>query len=545
MSLNLIRDRWIPVVRMDGSKDVIRPAEMVAMGQESPPRQLLAARPDFNGTLIQFLIGLVQTTMMPSTPREWRRRRREEPSRAELEAAFEPWESAFELDAEEGPRFMQDFNCLEGEGKKKCLRNLLFNESGNSSSNKDLYTKRRNGVRFCSSCTAQAIFTLMLNATAGGSGHRVSLRGGGPMTTVVLGKSLWETVWSNVLDREFFIRKTRAGEVDTPEAIFPWLAPTVVSSDGTEVHPDQVNGLQAFWGMPRRIDLELQDCAPGHCGVCGERAEQTYESYRDKPHGVNYKGPWIHPLTSYQAGKTPSDAPNPTKGQLGGITYRNWVGFAINNPGRQAPAAVVERMQKLEGVGNIRTERLWAFGYDVDKDKVRSWHESKMPVVLVPEGQRERFEEHARAMVAGAGFAASVLVNALRRAFYGEPDVTSTGKVTWRVADAAKADKALFAGLEREFWGATEPLFYDEIDRVVGQKSLDASQLNAWRVGWGRTLRNEALAIFDRVAEPDPGRGFNPRAVVLARRGLSGTLRIEGKKFAKELTITELPAAAE
>jgi CRISPR type I-E-associated protein CasA/Cse1 len=82
---------------------------------------------------------------------------------------------------------------------------------------------------------AIALHCLQTFAPAGGAGHRTSLRGGGPLTTLLApgtdqnGRpvSLWRTVWLNVLPVE--------GENEDPPPrlnlarIFPWIAPTRVS----------------------------------------------------------------------------------------------------------------------------------------------------------------------------------------------------------------------------------------------------------------------------------------------------------------------------
>ncbi|WP_239500552.1 type I-E CRISPR-associated protein Cse1/CasA, partial [Streptococcus pneumoniae] len=65
---------------------------------------------------------------------------------------------------------------------------------------------------------------LQTYAPSGGAGHRTSLRGGGPLTTLLAparkGRAvatLWDRVWTNVPDAD-----PDAGAAD-PARIFPWL----------------------------------------------------------------------------------------------------------------------------------------------------------------------------------------------------------------------------------------------------------------------------------------------------------------------------------
>ena len=105
--MNLIHDAWIPIRRKNGEETRIAPWEVTTRYSDDPIVALAAPRPDFNGALIQFLIGLLQTTCAPDSPRTWREWLRNPPSPEELHVKFEPVAYAFELDGD-GPRFMQD-----------------------------------------------------------------------------------------------------------------------------------------------------------------------------------------------------------------------------------------------------------------------------------------------------------------------------------------------------------------------------------------------------------------------------------------------------
>jgi CRISPR system Cascade subunit CasA len=69
---NLINEKWIPVRRLDDTMEIIAPWQVTDNIGSNPIVNLDANRPDFNGALIQFLIGLVQTTMAPKRDKSWR-----------------------------------------------------------------------------------------------------------------------------------------------------------------------------------------------------------------------------------------------------------------------------------------------------------------------------------------------------------------------------------------------------------------------------------------------------------------------------------------
>ena len=86
--VNLIQEEWIPVIRKDGSRIPIAPWQVTDDHEKNPIQRLNASRADFNGALIQFLIGLVQTALPPSSDREWFRRFESPPQPAELRERF-------------------------------------------------------------------------------------------------------------------------------------------------------------------------------------------------------------------------------------------------------------------------------------------------------------------------------------------------------------------------------------------------------------------------------------------------------------------------
>lgn len=108
--MNLIYEEWIPVRRADGTLDKIAPYQ-VTEDIEDESRRIMAVaspRPDFDGALTQFLIGLVQTACTPESDTVWWKWRESPPEPDNLKARFAPFEKAFESEGE-GPKFMQDF----------------------------------------------------------------------------------------------------------------------------------------------------------------------------------------------------------------------------------------------------------------------------------------------------------------------------------------------------------------------------------------------------------------------------------------------------
>ena len=269
--MNLITDPWIPVIRQDGIEDTIIPWQIAEA--ENPVLEIKAPRPDFQGALYQFLIGLLQTCFAPKDEEEWLEYWQKMPEVNKLQNTFAEAQNAFELESPDKPAFMQDFNLPDGENRKV---SALFIEAPGGKTvkdNLDLFIKRGQINSLCPACTATALFTLQINAPSGGSGHRVGLRGGGPLTTLLLPdknkSTLWEKLWLNVLNQEEF---APTNMIDG--SILPWLCESRLSDKGQLTVPDDVHNLQMYWGMPRRIRLG-DNKGKGICDLCG-----TYSSVR-------------------------------------------------------------------------------------------------------------------------------------------------------------------------------------------------------------------------------------------------------------------------
>ncbi|HCZ13281.1 MAG TPA: type I-E CRISPR-associated protein Cse1/CasA, partial [Candidatus Accumulibacter sp.] len=88
-----------------------------------------ADRPDFNGALAQFAVGLLQSSTPMNSETAWGKWFAEPPPANVLSEWFAPLAPAFELDAE-GARFMQDFSLTAEEGVSNEIGTLLIETPG-------------------------------------------------------------------------------------------------------------------------------------------------------------------------------------------------------------------------------------------------------------------------------------------------------------------------------------------------------------------------------------------------------------------------------
>ena len=172
--MNLIYDPWIPIRRHDGTLHRIAPWQITDQYDTNPVVAVNAVRADFDGALMQFLIGLLQTTTSIDAEEDWEDCLYEPPSAEQLQAQFASVADAFTLDGD-GPRFMQDLELSEREPKD--IATLLIDAPGDKSlrDNLDFFVKRDRIAGMCSACAVTALFVLQTNAPLGGVGHRTYL----------------------------------------------------------------------------------------------------------------------------------------------------------------------------------------------------------------------------------------------------------------------------------------------------------------------------------------------------------------------------------
>jgi len=412
---------------------------------------------------------------------------------------------------------LQDFSPLEGESSPV---EALFIEAPGANTvklNKDLLVKRGRIRVLSRASAAMALYTLQQFAPSGGAGHRTSLRGGGPLVTLVLpgaaekGRplTLWQKLWLHVPQSKPLAR-------DSLALAFPWLAPTKTSAKKESLSLSDADPLQAFFGMPRRIRLAFEaNAARRPCDLTGEVDDIVVTGFVAAPWGVNY-AVFPHPLTPYYKIKTDTLPVHAPEGRIG---YRQWLGLVYTSAdGSRLPArAVVEACSRLPEVGGraMADARLTAGGFAMDNMKALAFVETAMPLHAVADPVlADRLRDFADHLVKAASTAASALGIAVRTALFG--------------GDAKIDSNATLLDAARErFWADTERDFHNLLtDAIVQLKIVDEGETQtALSERWRGTLEQHVLRIFDETAPLDDFGAIDPKQVVDSRRFLALTFK--------------------
>jgi len=497
---NLLTENWIPVRRADGKRLFIPPWRIVenAASPELALADIDSPRPDFKGALLELLIGLVQTACPPEDIRQWRRRFDTPPTPEELQTAFDRLIPYFNLFGDR-PRFLQDLTLTEKETKNAWpIAALLLDTPGENATrfNSDIFIKRdATPDALCPACAAAALYTMQAYAPSGGAGHRTSMRGGGPLTTIVIiEENIWKTVWANVLP----LQNTDAeplpdNPADLPNKVFPWLAPTKESNaKGSDIHREGMHFLHHYWGMPRRIVLLPEPAAEGFtCPVCGQPADIVVRNYLMKNYGTNYGLGWRHPLTPYRDQKPGTDALT-LKGVSDRKGYSHWLGLVHGDTTDEKfpvrPAAGARHFRKhSDQLPGEQIGRLRAYGYDMDKMKPRNWCEGEYPIYSLGDGDEATFMQTVAPLLQAADQARRNLNTALREALFG------------KAAKEVASDGTLLANIDARFWDETQSTFYEDLPNLIRNMQNDEARLKIV-LGWRGIILSKAEELFSQTA---------------------------------------------
>ena len=496
---NLINAAWLPVRRRSGAIEHIQPWRVTDGIAEDPFVAFAWPRPDFNGAAHEFLIGLLSTAAAPGDDEEWEDWWQSPPAPKILEERYARIAHAFDLDGP-GPRFLQDLDPLESAEEKE-IAALLIDAPGAQTlrHNADLFVKRGGVLVLSRAAAAMALFTLNAYAPAGGAGHRTSLRGGGPMTTLIVndhaayGATLWGRIWPNTESKgQISSRSVEAKDPDDLGSIFPWFVPTRTSNSkegGRLTTPSDVHPLQVYWGMPRRIRLLFETARGRPCSLIDSQDSVVVTSYRTRNYGMNYSEGFEHPLSPYYQQKA-GTAKLPVHPRPGGISYRLWPGLVVPSGDKLRDPAQVLRQWPERATRRVQT-RFTAFGYDMDNMKARGWLESEIPLWVLPDvSSQEWLEKFIVHATAGADGVCRLLTGAVKSALCNRP------------SDA----KGNYGFIAERFYRETEGTFYaamrDAVTSIQNDPDVDDPTISV-RENWAPAMATAALRLFDEYAPAD------------------------------------------
>jgi len=250
MTFNLLDEKWIPVLRCDGS--VVRVGIRTALTEAGHIRQIAASNPMDRIALVRFLLAVLYWCKGNPPARE------EKGRLAQVGQFPVEWFAKLHAQREhfnllgEGKRFYQYREAVRSK-ENKLTANYLMQEvpTGTNAWHFRHSTDHKDGL--CRACCAMGLVRLPMFATSGGRGKPPGINAKPPIYVVPVGTSLLETLFLNWLP---------VGDLGVPA----WEEPrTQLSCKG------QVPLLTGLTWLPRRVWLDAPALPAGPCVACGRQ----------------------------------------------------------------------------------------------------------------------------------------------------------------------------------------------------------------------------------------------------------------------------------
>lgn len=282
--MNLLIDPWIPV-RDKGGSGTFRLLTYQQLLCESGNWQVSIPRDDMELACVQLLVCMTQVMFLREDNKTLRTRIAKPLAVGNFSAGVEPCNDWFDLDHPTQP-FMQSRGVNASEDTP--IQKLLI---GLPEGNNHAFFNNVGEVQYLGGpMAAIALFNQASNTPSFGGGFKGSLRGGAPITTLVLGKDLRETVWRNVLTRPH-IKNRQINMSD-----FEQDQPTWVKSirEKETIHWNEIGLVRGLFWQPARVELVKVEW-PVSCDLLGGEAVEGYSGFRKEKFNFTVEGLWPHP----------------------------------------------------------------------------------------------------------------------------------------------------------------------------------------------------------------------------------------------------------
>ncbi len=283
--MDLLTSAWIPVRANGGIGPfrLLRYEELLCSDQHWT---ISLPRDDLELAGIQLLICMTQIMLLPPDDpalRTYLANPLKPELFADLVAPFKEW---FNLDHPVQP-FMQTRNVQAKEVTP--IQKLLIGlpEGNNHAFFNDVGEVKRLG----STAAAIALFNQASNCPSFGGGFKGSLRGGAPITTLVAGCDLRETVWRNVLTLPRVQERLPNYEPDFARDVPTWVQPICKNET---LHALQIGLARGLLWQPAHVEL-LRSDEETPCDLLGELSGPVYSGFRKEKFKFTVDGMWPHP----------------------------------------------------------------------------------------------------------------------------------------------------------------------------------------------------------------------------------------------------------
>lgn len=278
--MNLLLDDWIPV-KLDNQIAKISLKDLLC---KKNYWEISTNRDDMELASIQLLICLTQSFFTPKDQKDLLLNLEQPLNEKTFFQKIKTYQEYFDIQHAKYP-FMQ---ITELEAKILVPSQKLFIGLPDGNNHTFLYKKREiNHV--CGGCATIALFNQATLTPSFGGGFKNPLRGSAPITTLIQGESLRETIWLNVLHQEFIYR--HYSNINSLLNLPNWVN-TVKEHE--EIQANELGLMRGLFWQPARVKLSWkQSCSI--CDSCGMKADFVVNGFCRERFTYDLNGFFLHP----------------------------------------------------------------------------------------------------------------------------------------------------------------------------------------------------------------------------------------------------------
>ncbi|MCG2740031.1 MAG: type I-E CRISPR-associated protein Cse1/CasA [Syntrophaceae bacterium] len=498
--MNLLTEPWIPVRPLSaGQPEKITLHRLLC---DDNQWELCLPRDDMELAALQMLVCMAQVIFTPKDVGELKKRIVSPMPPDAFYAGCTLYQDWFRLDHPDFP-FMQ----VRGVNAKKTTPIDKLLPGLADATNSCFVNEPGLGGCLCGGCAAIALFNRAGNAPSFGGGaeggFKAGLRGGAPVTTLVQGEHLQQTIWLNILTEGNVI------------ANFPWHQGTLKQKP-TWVDPitvkenipiQKIGLLRGLFWQPAHIQL-MPAVKEQMCCCCGFRERSVFQSFNKAQFGFSVVGLWPHPHGARTATVKK------------GVREEKFVSFTTTAPAwtqlsrfvvqrqidgkeeGQDPAAVVRQAQGL-----IRGLRLNIGGY---RNNQASIIERRHEIIFLNDGWSSKIGIVHELVGLATGYR-----DALNNALY----VFSNGYKEAKGTKIKGAGVSVHEGAKEQFYRRSEDTVLDALARINFVNPAPAL------LAMGETLSRIVVELFKESVRPYLNDPELVRTMAISRNKLDGLLK--------------------
>ena len=500
--MNLLTAAWIPIQNQGNFQKIS--LQQLLCGEQTG--ELCLPRDDMELACLQLLSAMTQVLFLPTNKKELLKYLKEPIKPEVYDDACHDKMDWFDLNHPKTP-FMQFRNVTPSKTEPYTSMDKLLAGVADGA-NKAFVNPQDLGAGLCESCTAIVLFNMANNAPSVGGGFQGSFRGNTPITVLVKGKELRDTVWLNVLTEEN-IEKTMPWHEDTK-----YQKPNYVDKDiaGVSLDASMIGLTRGLLWQPARYELypPIENATCSCCGCDG----LVYINFKKEKFKYSLGGYWPHPLsaTKYNFDKDDSRI-NVTFNSFttSAPAWTHLSAFLFLNKEKKEGSSPAPIIDQVKTVLNGKSLDLIIGGYRYKPPQTATITARCHELFSLSEGWYENETSMRLLITTAVGYK-----QALRKGLY---SFVSRAIVN----SGSKKNKDRIG----EICSSIEAVYYQQTESMIRERlaAIKSESLQNEKPSLNEQLKSIVIALFNQATEPYSQEPKMLKALALARRTLHKHLK--------------------